>query len=76
MISNFYQLSILLTNIVFSFESSNKKSRRVMITSIHLLTPVTDHEETEYHTTEMGNMCHTIATGSQGREELADALNK
>lgn len=30
MISNFYQLSILLTNIVFSFESSNKKSRKVM----------------------------------------------
>ena len=41
-----------------------------MITSIHLLTPVTDHEETEYHTSQMGNMCHTIATGSQGREEL------
>lgn len=45
-----------------------------MITSIHLLTPVTDREETEYHTTEMGNMCHTIATGSQGREELDGSI--
>ena len=41
-----------------------------MIAAPHLLTPVTDHEETEYHTSQMGNMCHTIATGSQGREEL------
>src|SRR5574344_893000 len=47
---------------------------RAAITTIYLLTPISNHKESKYHTSQMGNMSNTITCSCQRREQFYSCI--